>query len=201
MLGFVLCLFFCALAFHADAAWFGGKKRNFICYVKMDTSLGELTLELYYKQAPRTVENFINYVESGAYNGSIFHKVIPGVMIEGGGFMPDMKPIVAGKHVTNDAGTDLKNLEGMVATVCGSDLNSAPTLFFINLADNPGFDHGSTSGAGQRYCVFGKIVQSTEFMGRITKISTTEKAGYVNVPVTPVIIRRAWEYTQRVHGT
>ncbi len=182
------------------AALFGGEKRNFICYVQLETSMGDIVLELYYKRAPQTVDNFLRYVNSGAYDDAIFHK-IDGAVIQGGGFTPGLRPIAADPPIPNEAAnTGLKNVTYAVAMARASGPHSATNQFFINTKDNPEFDYAQPTETGWGYCVFGRVVWGEEVVEAIRKVPVTREAGHDFVPVTPVIIKRAYEVTARVHG-
>jgi cyclophilin family peptidyl-prolyl cis-trans isomerase len=158
--------------------------------VRMTTSLGVVELELDAQRAPGTVRNFMNYVESGYYNGVIFHRVIPGFMIQGGGFVPGMREKTTGVPVKNEADNDLKNLAGTIAMARTSDPQSAAAQFFINTADNPSLDHRDKTDRGWGYCVFGKVTQGMDVVKKIGSVPTRTAGPYQNVPVKDVVIQK-----------
>ncbi len=161
-------------------------------HVVLQTSMGKITLELYPENAPKTVENFLQYVRDGHYNGTTFHRVIDGFMIQGGGFTPDWKEKPTRPPVRNEAGNGLRNAAGMVAMARTADPHSATAQFFINLASNGFLDFRSPTAEGHGYCVFARVADGMDVVRRIAKVST--RAGpppHENVPVKPVIIQRA----------
>jgi cyclophilin family peptidyl-prolyl cis-trans isomerase len=158
--------------------------------VRMTTSLGVVELELDAQRAPGTVRNFMNYVESGFYNGMIFHRVIPGFMIQGGGFAPGMREKTTGVPVKNEANNGLKNLAGTIAMARTSDPQSAAAQFFINTADNPSLDHRDKTDRGWGYAVFGKVTKGMDVVKKIESVSTRTVGSFQNVPVKDVIIQK-----------
>jgi cyclophilin family peptidyl-prolyl cis-trans isomerase len=156
--------------------------------VVLDTSLGAITLELYPGKAPITVENFLKYVDEGFYDNLIFHRVIPGFMVQGGGMTDQMAEKSVGKHqpIKNESGNGLSNERGTVAMARTADPNSATCQFFINHADNLRLD---TAGGG--YTVFGKVIDGLDVVDAIAKVSTTTRGPHENVPVKPVYIKSA----------
>lgn len=160
--------------------------------VALKTSLGTITLELYPENAPNTVENFIQYVKDGHYNGTIFHRVIDGFMIQGGGFTPRFEEKPTRAPIKNEAGNGLRNAAGMVAMARTPDPHSATAQFFINLVDNPALDFRGPTREGYGYCVFGKVVGGMDVVRRIAKVPThSGPPPHENVPVKPVVIERA----------
>jgi len=157
--------------------------------VTMETSLGKIELELYAQKAPKTVANFLQYAHDGFYNGTIFHRVIKGFVIQGGGFGPGMKHKPTRDPIPNEADNGLKNTTGTIAMARTSDPNSATSQFFINLADNYPLDFHSKSPRGWGYCVFGKVIKGMDVVRKIEQVPTTSKGMYNDVPVNPVIIR------------
>lgn len=153
----------------------------------MKTSLGDIKLELYDKQAPISVRNFLDYVEAGYYAGTIFHRVIDGFMIQGGGFTADMERKAANQPIKNEAGNGLKNEKYTLAMARTSVPDSATSQFFINTADN-GFLNRAQSQDGVGYAVFGKVVEGTEIVDQIGKVKTGSKGGMGDVPLEPVVI-------------
>jgi cyclophilin family peptidyl-prolyl cis-trans isomerase len=153
------------------------------------TSLGDIEVELFSEQAPVSVENFIGYAESGAYDGTIFHRVISHFMIQGGGFTPDMVKKPTGEPIRNEANNGLSNTRGTIAMARTNDPHSATTQFFINTQDNiplnyTGEDNSRTWG----YAVFGKVTSGMDVVDEIRFVETTTKPPYSDVPVEPVII-------------
>jgi peptidyl-prolyl cis-trans isomerase B (cyclophilin B) len=159
--------------------------------VKLETSHGDITLELDAAKAPKTVETFLHYVESGHYTNVIFHRVIDGFMIQGGGFEPGMKQKPTPKTVENEADNGLKNVAYTVAMARTNDPHSASAQFFINVKDNDFLNHSSKSPQGWGYCVFGKVVAGTDVVDRIRKVTTGNKGGHQDVPVEDVVIKAA----------
>ncbi len=157
--------------------------------VQLSTSLGEIVIELDATKAPQTVSNFLAYVNEGHYDNTIFHRVIKGFMIQGGGLNPDMKPKPTRKPVANEADNGLKNITGSVAMARTADPHSATAQFFINTKDNAFLDHKSKSPQGWGYCVFGKVTKGMEVVRAIESVKTTNRAGHADVPETPVVIR------------
>ena len=173
-LAFALCLALPALAANPQ--------------IEMKTSMGTLTIELFADKAPRSVENFLNYVKDGHYAGTIFHRVIDGFMIQGGGFEPGMKQKPARDPIKNEADNGLKNDAGTVAMARTSDPHSATAQFFINVADNAFLNHTSASPNGWGYAVFGKVTRGMDVVQRIAKVPTGNTGMHQNVPAQPVII-------------
>ena len=142
--------------------------------------------ELYPEIAPNTVNNFISLVNRGFYNALIFHRVIPGFMIQGGGFDKEMKEKPTGAPLINEGKNGLKNLRGTIAMARRADPNSATAQFFINHKDNPSLDYPQPDGAG--YAVFGKVTKGIEVVDKIAQVPTGNRGMHQNVPVTPVVI-------------
>ncbi len=161
--------------------------------VKLHTNHGVITLELDAAKAPVTVENFLNYVRSGHFNNTIFHRVIDGFMIQGGGFEPGMKQKPTRAPVANEAGNGVKNRKYTVAMARTSDPHSASAQFFINVADNDFLDYKSPSPSGWGYCVFGKVTGGTDVVDRIRGVPTGNAGMHQNVPRDDVVIQRAEE--------
>ncbi len=161
--------------------------------VLLATTLGEITIELYPDKAPRTVENFLQYAQEGFYNGTIFHRVIDNLLIQGGAFTPDLRQKPARAPIPNEANNGLSNLRGTVAAArMPSDPHSATSQFFINVVDNPRLDFsGETSAYTWGYAVFGRVVQGMEVVDRIRAVETGPQEPFPrDVPKTPVIIER-----------
>ena len=158
-------------------------------HVALTTSAGDIMLELDATQAPKTVDNFLQYVKSGQYNGTIFHRVIDGFMIQGGGFDAGMKEKPTRAPVPNEAKNGLKNAAYTIAMARTADPDSATAQFFINVADNAMLDYPGRDGAG--YCVFGKVIKGADVVDRIRAVATADRGGFQNVPVKPVMILSA----------
>ena len=156
--------------------------------VLLTTSLGEIEIELDAEKAPISVENFLGYVDSGYYAGTQFHRVIPGFMVQGGGFDADMQQKQTGAPIKNEADNGLHNVRGTLAMARTSDVNSATSQFFINLADNAFLDHG---GRDFGYAVFGKVVRGMEVVDQIARVRTGNHGMHQNVPAEPVLIESA----------
>ena len=156
--------------------------------VVMKTSMGEVKIELDKAKAPVTVDNFLGYVNDKFYDGTIFHRVIPAFMIQGGGFDKDMTQKKTKAPIKNEAGNGLKNLTGTIAMARTGDPNSATAQFFINTKDNAFLDHKNDTPQGMGYAVFGKVVDGMDVVKKIEQVQTTTRSPYENVPVTPVII-------------
>lgn len=160
--------------------------------VEMKTSMGTMVIELYPDKAPLTVENFLQYMKDGHYNGTLFHRVMPGFMIQGGGFGPDFSEKPVRKPVRNEAANELKNEIGTIAMARTPDPHSATAQFFINVAPNDSLNFRFPTQEGYGYCVFGKVVKGMDVVNRIAKVQTGPgPAPYQNVPVKPVIIESA----------
>lgn len=156
--------------------------------VILETSLGSIILELYPNQAPISVANFLRYVDSGFYDGTIFHRVIPGFMIQGGGFTKDMNEKKTDEPIKNEAGNGLSNLRGTIAMARTSVVDSATSQFFINTVDNLFLDHQDESPEGYGYCVFGKVIEGLEIAEQIQNVPTGTIGYFQDVPQDPVII-------------
>ena len=156
--------------------------------VEMRTSLGTMKVELYPDKAPKTAENFLQYVREGFYDGTVFHRVISGFMIQGGGFTPDMSEKETRAPIENEASNGLKNVRGSLAMARTGDPHSASSQFFINTVDNPFLDFQDESVRGWGYAVFGKVVEGLETLDAIKKVSTGSRDGQDDVPLDPVVI-------------
>lgn len=159
--------------------------------VKLTTSHGEIVLELYPEDAPVTVQNFIDYVESGFYEGTLFHRVIPGFVIQGGGLDGDMRQKPNNPPIVNEADNGLKNETGTLSMARTSDPNSATSQFFINLADNAFLDFTSKTAQGWGYAVFAKVTSGMDVVEAIAGVSTGNKGMHSDVPLEPVVIHKA----------
>ena len=158
--------------------------------VEMKTTKGTIVIELDPKAAPKTVENFLGYVNDGAYDGTIFHRVIKDFMIQGGGFVPQMVQKKTKDPIINEADNGLKNLRGTIAMARTMEPHSATSQFFINTVDNSFLDHTAKNARGWGYCVFGKVVKGMETVDEISKVKTASKAGHQDVPVVAVVIEK-----------
>ncbi len=156
--------------------------------VRLNTSHGEIILSLNKEKAPLTVANFVSYVKSGHYDGTIFHRVIYDFMIQTGGMDADMNEKQTNKSIKNEANNGLGNLSGTVAMARTSDPHSASAQFFINTNDNAFLNFSSETDDGWGYCVFGEVVEGSETVDKIEDTPTTTKAGHQNVPEEPVVI-------------
>jgi peptidyl-prolyl cis-trans isomerase B (cyclophilin B) len=161
--------------------------------VRLHTNFGAITLELDAQRAPDTVANFLQYVNSGFYNNTVFHRVIDGFMIQGGGFQPGMKQKPTNATIKNEADNGLKNETYTVAMARTSDPHSASAQFFINVADNSFLNHTSQTAQGWGYAVFGKVVEGQDVVDRIRKVRTGTRGMHQDVPLDDVIIERAEE--------
>ena len=159
--------------------------------VKLITNFGDITLELNPEKAPITVANFLQYVESGFYDGVIFHRVIDGFMVQGGGFDANMKQKATKDEIKNEADNGLANNKYTVAMARTSIPDSASSQFFINVGDNDFLNHTAPTSSGWGYCVFGKVVEGMDVVDKIRAVKTTSKAGHQDVPVESVIIEKA----------
>jgi peptidyl-prolyl cis-trans isomerase B (cyclophilin B) len=159
--------------------------------VILHTSMGDIGIALDADDAPRTVENFLEYAKSGHYDNTLFHRVIPGFMIQGGGFAPGMQQKPTRAPVANEAGNGLKNDKYSVAMARTSDPHSATAQFFINVADNDFLNYKGPSPQGWGYCVFGHVVQGKDVVDRIAGVPTASAGFHQDVPREDVIIRSA----------
>jgi peptidyl-prolyl cis-trans isomerase B (cyclophilin B) len=157
--------------------------------VLLTTNHGAIKIELDAEKAPKTVENFLAYVNAGHYNGTIFHRVIDGFMVQGGGFEPGMKQKPANQNVENEAANGLKNEPYTLAMARTSDPHSASAQFFINVKNNSFLDYPGQDGWG--YAVFGKVIEGTEVVDQIKAVKTTRTGMFADVPVEDVIIEKA----------
>jgi peptidyl-prolyl cis-trans isomerase B (cyclophilin B) len=159
--------------------------------IKLHTNHGEITIDLDSEKAPITVQNFIDYVNSGHFDNTIFHRVINDFMIQGGGFESGMNQKKTRSPIHNEADNGLKNYAYTVAMARTSDVHSASAQFFINVADNGFLNYTSPTSEGFGYCVFGKVVEGKDVVDKIKKVETTNKSGHQNVPVEDVVLQKA----------
>ena len=159
--------------------------------VRLETNYGTIVVALDMQRAPKTAENFLGYVRDGFYDGTVFHRVIKGFMIQGGGLTVDMAQKPTRAPVQNEADNGLKNQRGTIAMARTSDPHSATSQFFINTVDNAFLDHKGKSYAGWGYCVFGRVVEGMDVVDRIERLPTSSKAGRRDVPSAAAVIERA----------
>ncbi len=159
--------------------------------VTFETSHGEIVVELDAEKAPATVENFLSYVNDGFYDGTIFHRVIPNFMIQGGGFLPGMVQKQTADPVKNEADNGLSNDNGSIAMARTNDPHSATAQFFINHGDNTFLNHTATTAQGWGYCVFGKVTEGMDIVNAIAGVTTGTNQGHADVPVDEVVIQCA----------
>jgi len=161
-----------------------------VVHVRMITSMGIIDLDLNRARAPKTVANFLRYVNEGFYNGTVFHRVIPGFMIQGGGFTPAMVQKQTHAPIRNEADNGLKNIIGTIAMARTGDPHSATAQFFINTKNNYFLDHQSKTSRGWGYTVFGEVTKGMRTVRKIEAVRTTTKRGFQNVPVEDVVIQK-----------
>jgi peptidyl-prolyl cis-trans isomerase B (cyclophilin B) len=161
--------------------------------VRLQTNFGDITIELDAERAPDTTQNFLEYVRSGFYDNTIFHRVIDGFMIQGGGFDPAMKQKGTRKAIQNEAANGLKNESYTIAMARTSDPHSATAQFFINVSDNAFLDHTAPTAQGWGYAVFGRVVEGKDVVDRIRKVKTGSRGMHQDVPADDVVIQKAEE--------
>ena len=159
--------------------------------VRLETSNGVIVLALDAAKAPATVANFLAYVDAGHYDGTLFHRVIPGFMIQGGGFDRDFRQKEPRKPIANEAGNGLRNLRGTIAMARTGDPHSATAQFFINSVDNAFLDHTAPNADGWGYAVFGRVTEGLEVVDAISQVETVALNGHQDVPVEPVVLLKA----------
>ncbi|HUX30375.1 MAG: peptidylprolyl isomerase [Thiobacillus sp.] len=158
--------------------------------VLIETGKGNITVELFPAQAPRTTKNFLHYVKNGFYDGTIFHRVIPNFMVQGGGMLPDMTEKPKGPPIRNEADNGLANLRGTLAMARTADPHSASSQFFINLKDNAFLNHRGRSGDGWGYAVFGRVVDGMDVVDAIVAVPRGNRGPHGDVPVDPIVMQR-----------
>lgn len=158
--------------------------------VRISTSKGDIVAELFAEQTPKTVENFLKYVDDGHYMNTIFHRVIPGFMIQGGGFEPNFIELPSMHPIINEAAHGPRNTRGTLAMARTAEVNSATCQFFINLADNEFLNHQDDSPEGFGYCVFGQVTEGMDVVDAIAAVPTGHHGPHEDVPLTPVVIKR-----------
>ncbi len=156
--------------------------------VRIETNKGDIEAELWADRSPKTVENFLEYVDSGFYDETLFHRVIPNFMIQGGGLDTEMSKKATRPSIENEATADKKNERGTLAMARTQKVDSATSQFFINLADNDFLDHKGDSPGDYGYAVFGEVVDGMDVVDKIASVATTTQAGRQDVPAEPVII-------------
>ena len=164
-------------------------------YVRLETNKGNIVIELYPEKAPKSVENFLNYVAAGHYDGTIFHRVINGFMIQGGGFDGEMRQKATQAPIENEANNGLKNDTYTIAMARTNDPHSATAQFFINVNDNSFLNHSSPTPQGWGYAVFGKVVEGTDVVDAIKATKTGSRGFHQDVPMDAIMITKASEYT------
>jgi len=163
--------------------------------VVIETSLGTIKIELDAEKTPITTQNFLNYVKKSSFDGTIFHRVIPGFMIQGGGFTVDFDQKETDEQIENEADKGLQNVRGSIAMARTSDPHSASSQFFINLKDNSFLDHKSKTGQGWGYCAFGQVIEGMDVVDKIAEVKTGSKQGHQDVPVDDVVMTKVYEET------
>jgi peptidyl-prolyl cis-trans isomerase B (cyclophilin B) len=159
--------------------------------VALQTTKGRIVIELYADKAPKTVKNFLDYTRAGFYNGTIFHRVIPGFMAQAGGFTPDMTEKTTRPPIPNEADNDLQNERGTLAMARTNDPDSAAAQFFINVANNGSLNFRGKTVEGWGYAVFGKVLEGMDVVDAIVQVPTTTKGSNEYVPVQPILIQKA----------
>jgi len=156
--------------------------------VRITSSLGEFLIELYEDEAPLTAQNFLQYVDAGFYDGTIFHRVIPDFVVQGGGYLPGLEEKEVGAPIANESGNGLKNLRGTIAMARTDDPASATSQFFVNLVDNSDLDATATAAG---YAVFGRVIEGMEVVDLIAAVPTETRGDFDDVPVTDVVLLTA----------
>ena len=159
--------------------------------ITLHTNMGDITIELDSEKAPVTAANFLQYVHDGYYDGTIFHRVISGFMIQGGGFEPGMGEKATRENIQNEANNGLSNTKGTIAMARTPDPHSASAQFFINVKDNKSLDFSSETPQGWGYCVFGKVTDGMDVVDKIKSVATGMKGGHGDVPLDDVVVERA----------
>ena len=189
---FFLALIAIALTLQSHIAFAGNPT------VKIETSKGDIIVELYPDKAPISVANFLSYVESGTYDGTIFHRIIKNFMNQGGGFTPDFKKVKTKAPIQNEADNGLKNLNNTVAMARTNAPHSATNQFFINTKDNAFLDHTGKSMRGWGYTVFGKVVEGENIVGAISRVPTGSSGPFSqDAPITPIIIKKITQLKEK----
>ncbi|MGB8712625.1 MAG: peptidylprolyl isomerase [Onishia taeanensis] len=160
--------------------------------IVLQTNYGDITIELDFDKAPKTAANFQQYVTDGHYDDTLFHRVIDGFMVQGGGFDTDFNQKPTREPIENEADNGLKNRKGTLAMARTQDPHSATAQFFINIADNDFLDHSGKNLQGWGYCVFGKVVDGMDVVDKIRAVPTTRRGMHADVPADDVVIQRAY---------
>jgi cyclophilin family peptidyl-prolyl cis-trans isomerase len=158
--------------------------------VRMETSKGDIIIQLFDQEAPKTVANFIGYIEDGFYEGTIFHRIIQNFMIQGGGFETGLKQKSTREPIPNEASATLSNMRGTIAMARTSDINSATAQFFINTVNNPALDHKNKTQQGYGYAVFGKVIEGLDVVDAIAAVKTGSVGYFQDVPKDDVVIKK-----------
>lgn len=187
----IALLFFGLCVLPAHAATQSHAKKGTIPMVKLHTNFGDITIQLDAAKAPNTVKNFLEYVKNGSFDNTIFHRVIPNFMIQGGGFEPGMKQKPTLAPIQNEAANGLKNDKYTVAMARTGDPHSATAQFFINTKDNDFLNYTASNPQGFGYCVFGKVIEGMDIVDAIGKVKTGNSGGHGDVPKEDVIITKA----------
>ncbi len=156
--------------------------------IRFETSMGNFSLELLSDKAPVSVRNFLDYVDAGFFDGTVFHRVIPGFMIQGGGFLPDMSRKPTNSPIQNEAGNGLKNERGTLSMARTADVDSATSQFFINLSNNAFLDHGERDYG---YAVFARVTEGMDVIDKIAAVPTGNRDGHQDIPLEPVVVNSA----------
>ncbi len=159
--------------------------------IRMQTTLGTLDIELDFDKAPKSAANFEQYVKDGHYDGTIFHRIIKGFMVQGGGMLPDMSQKPTRDPIENEADNDLKNLTGTLSMARTNDPHSATSQFFINVVDNGFLDFTAPTPQGWGYCVFGKVVNGLDVVEQMKAAATGSRSGHQDVPLEDIVIEKA----------
>lgn len=178
-------LLFSTLVYANDDLTFGSELAADKTYALINTSMGSIELELYAKRTPKTVKNFITYAESGYYEGTLFHRVIPNFMVQGGGFDKSFTQKTTNKPVRNEANAFIPNLRGTISMARTNNPDSATSQFFINIVDNASLNKTSTNAG---YAVFGKVIKGLDVADKMSKVKTKRERNMKDIPVKPVII-------------
>jgi len=160
--------------------------------IKLETNFGDITIDLDSEKAPLTAKNFLEYVNSGYYDNTVFHRVIDGFMVQGGGFEPGMMQKPTLSPIQNEAANGLKNEKYTIAMARTSDVHSATAQFFINVADNASLNYTSSTPRGFGYCVFGRVVDGKDVVDKIRKVKTGSRGDHQDVPLEDVVVRKAY---------
>ena len=191
MIRAVLCVF----AFAATAACGEASQQSEVPVVVMETSKGTIRIELLPEAAPITVVNFLEYVDSGFYDGLIFHRIVPGFVIQGGGYEPDMVKRPTRDAIQNESDNEVQNLRGTLSMARMPAAHSATSQFFINLSDNGSLDYGGRPGETWGYAVFARVIEGMDVVDAIAQVQTGQRAGMTDVPVEPVVIEKVYRET------